>query len=318
MESLPVSDEVDVFEDEAEGAPNYEASYSVIAHSDIEPDPNQPRKEFNQAKLEELASSIRARGVQLPIIVRPHPEKEGKFIITDGERRWRATAIAELTEIPCLIRKQERNILADQITANLHRENMTALNEAYGIQALLDEARLAGHKDPRKKVEKQLGLSASQLSKKLAVLKYPEVIRNLLEKGIIRDYQTMKNLSMLKKEEQGIMVAYVNTPGFNAREFNGNPQKYTRQVVSAAKTEDPQGAAENSGVSRGTQEKSANRGVVARWHLTANDLAKLIEATDFKEAVAGINVEGLSEAEAKGVFEKFKEWLTDDGEAQTS
>lgn len=318
METSPTLSEIDVFEDEPEGAPTYEASYEVLAHADIEPDPEQPRKEFNQAKLEELASSIRARGVQLPIIVRPHPEEEGKYIITDGERRWRATALAELAQIPCIIRKQERNILADQITANLHRENMPALNEANGIQKLIAEARLAGHKDPRKEVEKQLGLSPSQLSKKLAVLKYPEVIRKLLEDNVIRDYQTMKNLSMLKQDEQDIMVAYVKTPAFNAREFNSNPQKYARMVVKAATPAIPEGAAENSGVSRGTGEKSAKRDVVARWHMTAEDLARLIEATDFREAVVGVDVRGLSEAAAKGIFDKFRQWLNDVGEEQDS
>ncbi|MGE4160006.1 MAG: hypothetical protein AB7F75_13020 [Planctomycetota bacterium] len=125
-------------------------------------------------------------------------------------------------------------------------------------------------------------------------------------------------MSKLKQEEQDIMVAIVKTPGFKAKEFNANPQKYARQVVKATKPAAPEGSADNSGVSRGTREKTAAQVVVARWHMTAGELAKLIDATDFREAVTGVNVGGLAEGEAKAVFEKFRQWLNDEGEEQAS
>jgi ParB family chromosome partitioning protein len=91
----------------------------------IVPNPNQPRKIFDQAALDELAASIRERGVMEPIVLRP---KDGRYEIVAGERRFRASKIAGLTEIPAVIREMsDEDALAEALLENFQREDLTTL-----------------------------------------------------------------------------------------------------------------------------------------------------------------------------------------------
>ena len=114
------------------------ASVSSLAIGEIEPNRDQPRQNFDGEALNELASSIAEHGVLQPLIVRPTPD--GGYQLVAGERRWRAARIAGLTEVPVIVKTltdSEVSVIA--LIENLQRENLNPMEEAEGIQKLIDE-----------------------------------------------------------------------------------------------------------------------------------------------------------------------------------
>jgi len=110
--------------------------------SSLQPGKYQPRTQMDSASLEELAASIRAQGLMQPILVRPLGDTlgEDRFEIVAGERRWRAAQMAGLTEVPALIREiPDESALAMALIENIQRENLNPLEEAQGLQRLIDE-----------------------------------------------------------------------------------------------------------------------------------------------------------------------------------
>ena len=122
-------------------AQNKEQQRSLPVGS-LQPGKYQPRTQMDAASLEELAASIRAQGLMQPILVRPVGDKFGddRFEIIAGERRWRAAQIAGLAEVPTLIRDiPDESALAMALIENIQRENLNPLEEAHGLQRLIDE-----------------------------------------------------------------------------------------------------------------------------------------------------------------------------------
>lgn len=110
----------------------------TVASDALQPGRYQPRTRMDPGSLEELAASIKAQGVMQPILVRP--VGGGKFEIIAGERRWRAAALAGLQEVPCLVREiPDEAALAMSLIENIQREDLNPLEEASGIQRLIDE-----------------------------------------------------------------------------------------------------------------------------------------------------------------------------------
>lgn len=298
-------------DDETPNPPDRSADQLLIVDmSQVYVDPFQPRRNFNA--LEELASSIKARGLLKPIEVRPHPTIHGSYMIKDGERRWRACGMNEMEQVQVIVRSKddEKTLVMDQLTANWHAESMTPLEEADAIEREIERLRLEGHPNPRERVRAELGISASVLSKKMAVLKYPKEIRDLLDKKLIREYQSVKNLSMLKSDDQAEMIKEVREGRFNAKAFNKSPAKYLKE----AKAKQEVGGVEGGGIDTSPMPKPANP-VLIRWGITKEVLALLIANTAFSGVMEGISIVDLDDEQLKGVFEKFRDWLLDPGES---
>jgi len=137
----------------------------------IFPNPNQPRKYFDESSLAELAASIRERGVMEPIVVRP---KNGHYEIVAGERRYRASMLAGLTEIPAIVKElSDEDALAEALLENFQREDLTVMEKARAIQALQQMM-------PLDRVARTLGCSISTLRRYLDLLDLPEAIQNEL------------------------------------------------------------------------------------------------------------------------------------------
>jgi ParB family chromosome partitioning protein len=142
--------------------------------------PNQPRQAFEPGALSELAESIRLKGVLQPILVRPVTE-DGRevFQIVAGERRWRASQLAGLTEIPALVRElTEAEAMAVALIENLQREDLNPIEEALGCQRLIDEFGLT-----QEELARQLSKSRSTLSNALRLLTLPEAARQDIQEG---------------------------------------------------------------------------------------------------------------------------------------
>ena len=103
----------------------------------LEPNPFQPRSTIDPAALDELAQSIRLRGILQPLLVRPHPTDRGRFQIIAGERRWRAAGAAGLHEVPALVREMaDTDAAAVALVENLQRQDLNAIDEAEGYDRL--------------------------------------------------------------------------------------------------------------------------------------------------------------------------------------
>lgn len=145
----------------------------------IRANPNQPRRSFDEDKLQELANSIREKGVIQPIIVRRDPSDPEIYQIVAGERRWRASQIAQLHELPVLIRDfTDTEVLEVAIIENIQRSDLNAVDEASGYQALMDQF---GH--TQEQMASVLGKSRSHIANMLRLLNLPGDVLSLLESG---------------------------------------------------------------------------------------------------------------------------------------
>ena len=142
----------------------------------IDPNRDQPRRSFDEAALQELAASIRAVGVLQPIIVAPAGDR---YTIIAGERRYRASRLAEQTEIPAIVRDWDsQKRLEAALVENLQRDDLNPVEEAMGIRKLMDEAGLT-----QEKVSERLGKSRPAVANLLRLLTLPESVKQLLVEG---------------------------------------------------------------------------------------------------------------------------------------
>ena len=174
-----------------------------IRISNIEPRRDQPRKTFERESLEVLADSIAAYGVLQPIIVRKNPIAEGNYEIIAGERRWRASKMAGLTEIPCVVFDGDE-LKAAQVALieNIQREDLNAVEEAMGYGALIDRFGLT-----QDQVAKQVGKSRSAVTNMLRLLDLPEEVLELLKDGSLSAGHAR---ALLTLDNEELMIEYAH------------------------------------------------------------------------------------------------------------
>ncbi|WP_319582739.1 ParB/RepB/Spo0J family partition protein [uncultured Pseudodesulfovibrio sp.] len=145
----------------------------------ISPNPHQPRREFSEDALNDLAASIETRGVLQPILVRPLGD--GKYELVAGERRLRASKKAGLTEIPTLVRDMtDQESLAIALIENLQREDLNAVEEALGYQRLQQEFGLS-----QEELARQVGKSRSAVANSLRLLNLPESVQTDIQQNVL-------------------------------------------------------------------------------------------------------------------------------------
>ena len=167
-----------LFED---AAPSFESDTRIetLPLREIEPDPGQPRKTFDDETLAELSASIAEHGLLQPIAVRPKPS--GGYLIVAGERRWRASRMAGLTEVPVIVKDvTDEQAMELALVENLQREDLDPVEEAVGIRELMTRCDLTQEQAARK-----LGKSRSALANSLRLLSLPETVLELLKSGFI-------------------------------------------------------------------------------------------------------------------------------------
>ena len=174
-----------------------------IRISNIEPRRDQPRKTFERESLEVLADSIAAYGVLQPIIVRKNPISEGNYEIIAGERRWRASKMAGLTEIPCVIFDGDELKSAQvALIENIQREDLNAVEEAMGYGALIDRFGLT-----QDQVAKQVGKSRSAVTNMLRLLDLPDEVLELLKDGSLSAGHAR---ALLTLDSEELMIEYAH------------------------------------------------------------------------------------------------------------
>jgi ParB family chromosome partitioning protein len=155
------------------------AKVDTLPLREIEPDPNQPRKTFEEDSLAELSASIAEHGLLQPIVVRP--AVHGGYIIIAGERRWRACRMAGLTEAPVIVKDvTDQQAMELALIENLQREDLDPVEEACGIKELMERCELT-----QEQAARRLGKSRSALANILRLLNLPPKALELLKSGFL-------------------------------------------------------------------------------------------------------------------------------------
>jgi ParB family chromosome partitioning protein len=194
----------------------------------LQPGKYQPRTRMDPGSLEELADSIRAQGLIQPISVRP--VGNARYEIIAGERRWRAAQIAGLTEVPVLVREiPDDAALAMSLIENIQREDLNPLEEAAGIQRLIDEFKMT-----HQQAAEALGRSRSAATNLLRLLQLAKPAQDMLMAGDI-EMGHARALLPLSKADQGRIAAMVADKGYSVRETERMVARELNPPVSAAR-----------------------------------------------------------------------------------
>ena len=145
----------------------------------IHPNPDQPRRHFDTDDLNDLAGSIRSKGIIQPLVVRAHPSKVGEFEIVAGERRWRASQMAQLHQLPVVVREfSDLEVLEIAIIENIQRADLNPIEEATGYRQLMDKF---GH--TQEQMAAALGKSRPHIANNLRLLALPDDVQALVVTG---------------------------------------------------------------------------------------------------------------------------------------
>lgn len=205
------------------GEESHKEEIQGIKINDIEPNPNQPRRTFDDIALEELADSIRENGVVTPITVR----KTGStYQIIAGERRWRACRIAGLTHIPAYVVDVEDKMAYQMaLVENLQREDLNPIEEAKGYQSLMDNFSFT-----QELVSQKVGKSRSAVANSLRLLALPVTVRSMLEEGLISEGHGRALLGLSDQEAIENAARTVIRERLNVRQTEELVKKYGKRV----------------------------------------------------------------------------------------
>ena len=216
LDRLAASGKLDKF---SERKRSEEGGAQQIELLDIVPDPDQPRRVFNEDKLRSLSESILTQGVLQPITVQPKNE-DGKHLIIMGERRWRAAQLAGLTRIPAIVREATAELRAIQLTENVQRADLTTMEIAQAV----DQMRKEGKK--RTEIAKALGWNEAEVSRFAGILRMPEELQTLAQNNV--PARALADLHALwKKNESAVRGFLTATP----------TEDISRVTVAALRTE---------------------------------------------------------------------------------
>ena len=193
--------------------------------TEVEPNRNQPRKNFNQEALEELAESIKEYGLIQPIIV---TEKDGYYSIIAGERRWRACKLAGLEEIPVIVREDdERKNNEIALIENIQREDLNPFEKALGIKNLMDTYNLT-----QEDVSKKIGKSRSAVANTIRILNLEPRVLEFAKQGKLTEGHCKALLAIIDPEKQYLTAVDMIERGTTVREIEQRNKRINQKEVS--------------------------------------------------------------------------------------
>ena len=190
--------------------------------TEIEPNLEQARKKFDQEALEELAESIKEYGLIQTIVVK---KKEGYYMIVAGERRWRASKLAGLDEIPAIIRENDDKNTQISLIENLQREDLTPYEKAIGIKNLMNAYNLN-----QEQVAKQLGKSRSTITNSLRILNLEPRVLEMAKEGKLTEGHFRALLAVQDPEKQYRLALQMIERGVTVRQAEKTAQKKEETV----------------------------------------------------------------------------------------
>lgn len=246
----------------------------------VERNPKQPRKRFEEKKLEELAASIREHGIVEPILVR---REGGKYRILAGERRWRAAQRAGLKEVPAVVREaSEREAFELALVENLQREDLNAIEEAEAYEVLVDSYKLT-----QEAVAERVGKDRSSVANALRLLKLPGEVRDHVKDGRLDMGHARALLGLDGEDAIKRAAARVLREGLSVRATEALVRQLTRKERPSAQA---------------PSETPAIRALATRLQRRLGTRCRVLP----KSAVAGkLEVEYTSLAELDGILAKI-------------
>ena len=247
---------------------------------EVEPNRKQARKEFNYKKLEELAESIKTFGVLQPIIV---AKKDGYYEIIAGERRWRASKLANMKTIPAIIREDEEENTHISIIENVQRENLNAIEKAQGYKEAMENYNLSVEE-----FAKKIGKTKSAITDVLEILNLSEKVLELARRENLSEAGCKMLLEIEDEEKQYEMALYIledglsideakkrlklskkvakNTPKVDIHEFRSIEERFTNYFGAKAKIK--------------VSPKNINRGQIILKYNSNEELERMLELLD--------------------------------------
>lgn len=254
-------------------------SVTQLALAKVEPNPNQPRKVFDQQALEELAESIRLHGVITPITVR-RGEKDGYYQIIAGERRWRAARLAGLKEIPAMVLEAgESEVMELALIENLQRQDLNPVEEAEGYELLMQQFGMT-----QEEVAHRVVKSRSAVANALRLLGLPDEVRTMVAEGKLSGGHARAVLAV--QEEDKRVDAARQMVGMSVRQAEALAKRLNKKPVQKPQ---PQGFSvdyvadvekELEGVlgRKISIQQGKNSGQLTLEYYGADDLERLIDA----------------------------------------
>lgn len=254
-------------------------SVTQLALAKVEPNPNQPRKAFDQQALEELAESIRLHGVITPITVR-RGEKDGYYQIIAGERRWRAARLAGLKEIPAMVLEAgESEVMELALIENLQRQDLNPIEEAEGYELLMQQFGMT-----QEEVAHRVVKSRSAVANALRLLGLPDEVRTMVAEGKLSGGHARAVLAV--QEEDKRIDAARQMVGMSVRQAEALAKRLNKKPVQKPQ---PQGFSvdyvadiekELEGVlgRKISIQQGKNSGQLTLEYYGADDLERLIDA----------------------------------------
>lgn len=254
-------------------------SVSQIALSKIEPNPNQPRKKFDQQALEELAESIRLHGIITPITVRPG-DKNGYYQIIAGERRWRAARLAGLKEIPAMVLEaHESEVMELALIENLQRQDLNPIEEAEGYELLMQQFGMT-----QEEVAHRVVKSRPAVANALRLLALPDEVRTMVSEGKLSGGHARAVLAVAEEDKR--VEAAKQMVGMSVRQAEAlakrinkkpapkpQPEGFSVDYVSEVEKELESVLGRKISIEQGK-----NSGKLSLEYYGADDLERLIEA----------------------------------------
>ncbi|MBU7543868.1 ParB/RepB/Spo0J family partition protein [Weissella cibaria] len=205
-----------------------------LAVDKIVANPFQPRHVFDQDALQDLAASIKENGVLQPVIVRHNPKDNAQYELLAGERRWRASQLAGMTEVPAIVRKlDDDQMLQAAILENLQREDLTPLEEAQAYRDMMDALKLT-----QEQVAKRLGKARSAVANFLRLLNLPDEVKDLLNAGELSMGQARTLLGLRNKRRIVPVAKRAIAEGMTVRQLEQLVNKLNEQSDPTSKGPD--------------------------------------------------------------------------------
>ena len=202
-----------------------------ISIANLKPSPSQPRRLFDKNSINELAESIRSKGLVQPILVRPSPSETGTYEIIAGERRWRAAQIAQLHEVPAVVRQlDDVEALEIAIIENVQRSDLSPIEEAAGYKRLIDN-----HGHTQEVLAEIVGKSRSHIANIIRLLGLPQSIQDMISEGKISQGHARAIMNSAFPEQLADKIVSENLSVRAAEEL----AKQKKSVVKKVKLKDP-------------------------------------------------------------------------------
>ena len=249
---------------------------------EIIPNRSQPRKHFDESKLQELAESIKEKGILEPLIVR---RTDQGYELIVGERRWRAAQKAGLKEVPVMVKEVEgREVLEISLIENLQREDLNPIEAAEAFKHLIEEFNLS-----QEDLSKRIGKDRTTITNTLRLLKLPLEVRNQLLQNRITSGHARAILSMESKEKQKELCALIIKKGLSVREAESIAKRWAEKPKKSITPVKPRGDLESQLSSLqdsmrkylGTKvhiTQKGKRGKIEIEYYSHEDLERIVEA----------------------------------------